>query len=601
MLHDRGGVHQPRVVRFQSGDGGLTSNRQTTIIDIAEPQGQSHQISNLSFGPDGKLYVHMGDGFDPAKAQSMRSFLGKILRLNRDGTPASDNPFYTAGDGLTAADYILALGFRNPFGGAWRLADSSLFEVENGPSVDRMARIVRGRNYRWDGTNASMASGATYNWSPAVAPVNITFIQPERFSGSGFPAGKMGYAYVSESGPTWATGPQARGKRISEFLIDANGQIAVGPNTLLNYTGVGKATVAALAAGPDGLYFSELYKDTQYTSPTDRGARVLRIKYVGTSAVSPRRVPGTIQAEDYDSGGQGVGYRDTTAGNRGGVYRNGDVDIEPTVDAGGGYDVAWIVAGEWLAYSVDVAAAGTYALEGRVASRGAGGTFHVEVGGANVTGTLTIPDTGGWQNWTTLKRTVTLPAGRQRLRIVFDQPGPTGAVGNVNYVRLAAASGGQPYGGTRRALPGTIQAEDFDTGGEGLTFHDTTAGNRGGVYRQTNVDLEATVDSGGGYDVAWIAPGEWLAYSVDVRQAGSYALEARVASNGTGGAFHVEVRGVNVTGSLAVPNTGGWQTWTTLRRTVTLPSGAQLLRIVFDSAGASGAVVNVNHVRVAVP
>ena len=53
----------------------------------------------------------------------------------------------------------------------------------------------------------SMASGATYNWSPAVAPVNITFIQPERFSGSGFPAGKMGYAYVSESGPTWATGP----------------------------------------------------------------------------------------------------------------------------------------------------------------------------------------------------------------------------------------------------------------------------------------------------------------------------------------------------------------------------------------------------------
>jgi glucose/arabinose dehydrogenase len=601
MLNDRGGVHQPRVVRFQSGDGGLTSNRQTTIIDIAEPQGQSHQISNLSFGPDGRLYVHMGDGFDPAKAQSMRSFLGKILRLNRDGTPASDNPFYTAGDGLTAADYILALGFRNPFGGAWRLADSSLFEVENGPSVDRMARIVRGRNYRWDGTNASMASGATYNWSPAVAPVNITFIQPERFSGSGFPAGKMGYAYVSESGPTWATGPQAHGKRISEFLIDANGQIAVGPNTLLNYTGVGKATVAALAAGPDGLYFSELYKDTQYTSPTDRGARVLRIKYVGSSAVSPRRVPGTIQAEDYDSGGQGVGYRDTTAGNRGGVYRNGDVDIEPTVDAGGGYDVAWIVAGEWLAYSVDVAGAGTYALEGRVASRGAGGTFHVEVGGANVTGTLTIPDTGGWQNWTTLRRTVTLPAGRQRLRIVFDRPGPTGAVGNVNYVRLAAASGGQPYGGTRRALPGTIQAEDFDTGGEGLTFHDTTAGNRGGVYRQTNVDLETTVDGGGGYDVAWIAPGEWLAYSVDVRQAGSYVLDARVASNGTGGAFHVEVRGVNVTGSLAVPNTGGWQTWTTLRRTVTLPSGAQLLRIVFDSAGASGAVVNVNYVRVAVP
>jgi hypothetical protein len=77
------------------------------------------------------------------------------------------------------------------------------------------------------------------------------------------------------------------------------------------------------------------------------------------------------------------------------------------------------------------------------------------------------------------------------------------------------------YGGTRRALPGTIQAEDFDTGGEGVTYHDTTAGNRGGVYRQTSVDLEATVDTSFGYNVGWIAPGEWLAYSVDVRQSGS--------------------------------------------------------------------------------
>ena len=238
----------------------------------------------------------------------MRSFLGKILRLNRDGTPASDNPFYTAGDGLTAADYILALGFRNPFGGAWRLADSSLFEVENGPSVDRMARIVRGRNYRWDGTNASMASGATYNWSPAVAPVNITFIQPERFSGSGFPAGKMGYAYVSESGPTWATGPQARGKRISEFLIDANGQIARGPEYALELYGRRQGNRGGACRRTGRPVFQRVVQDTRTRRPRTGGARVLRIKYVGTSWVPLLRpVPGTIQAEDYDAGGEGVG------------------------------------------------------------------------------------------------------------------------------------------------------------------------------------------------------------------------------------------------------------------------------------------------------
>ena len=179
--------------------------------------------------------------------------------------------------------------------------------------------------------------------------------------------------------------------------------------------------------------------------------------------------------------------------------------------------------------------------------------------------------------------------------------GPAAALGNVNYLRLAAVSGAQPYGGTRQILPGMVQAEDFDTGGEGVSYHDTTAGNRGGVYRQTNVDLETTVDSGGGYDVAWIAPGEWLAYSVNVLQSNSYVLEARVACNGAGGMFHVEVGGVNVTGSLTVPNTAGWQKWVTVRRTVTLRAGPQQMRVVFDSAGSSGGVANVNYVRVAVP
>src|SRR5690606_26279916 len=61
LLHDHGGPPYPRVVRFTSLDGGVTAATQTTILDmIGETQGQSHQISNLSFGPGGLLYVHMG-------------------------------------------------------------------------------------------------------------------------------------------------------------------------------------------------------------------------------------------------------------------------------------------------------------------------------------------------------------------------------------------------------------------------------------------------------------------------------------------------------------------------------------------------------------
>ncbi|MGI8966598.1 MAG: PQQ-dependent sugar dehydrogenase, partial [Limisphaerales bacterium] len=97
--------HYPKVVRFQSNDGGLSAATQTIILNMfGETQGQSHQISNLSFGPDSKLYVHMGDGFDATKGQDTNSFRGKILRMNRDGSPAIDNPFYNASNGITATD-----------------------------------------------------------------------------------------------------------------------------------------------------------------------------------------------------------------------------------------------------------------------------------------------------------------------------------------------------------------------------------------------------------------------------------------------------------------------------------------------------------------
>ena len=145
---------------------------------------------------------------------------------------------------------------------------------------------------------------------------------------------------------------------------------------------------------------------------------------------------GTIQAEDFDHGGEGVAYHDLSAGNEGAQYRSTDVDVEPTADTNGGYNVGWIFAGEWLTYSVNVAAAGTYTLEARVASNGVGGTFHVEANGVNVTGPMSVPNTGGWQEWQTITKSVTLTAGAQNCRIVFDTNGPTTAVANLNFVRI---------------------------------------------------------------------------------------------------------------------------------------------------------------------
>ena len=146
------------------------------------------------------------------------------------------------------------------------------------------------------------------------------------------------------------------------------------------------------------------------------------------------------------------------------------------------------------------------------------------------------------------------------------------------------AAGSSPYSGSPAVIPGLIQNEQFDNGGEGISYHDTTTGNNGGAFRQTDVDVET---SASGYDVGWVAAGEWLGYTVNVAANGNYMAEFRVASSGRGGTFHLEMNGVNVTGPLTVPDTGGWQSWQTLTTTVSLAAGTQSARLVMDAAGNS--------------
>ncbi|MCA8975349.1 MAG: PQQ-dependent sugar dehydrogenase [Planctomycetes bacterium] len=273
-----GGQNYPRITRLHSSNRGLTAQTRQVILDMqGETQGQSHQISCLEI-VGGELYCHMGDGFSYQTAQNLGSYRGKILRLGLDGSPIATNPFYNGGS-VDARDYVYAYGVRNPFGGAFRASDGYRYEVENGPSVDRFTRVVAGRNYGWNNTDASMANFALYNWSPSSGPVNIAFVQPQTFGGSGFPAELQDHAFVTESGATYAEGQQAIGKRVTEFVLDANGNLRNGPIPFVEYVGDGFATAVALAAGDDGLYFSELYKDEQTSGPIASGGRILRVRY----------------------------------------------------------------------------------------------------------------------------------------------------------------------------------------------------------------------------------------------------------------------------------------------------------------------------------
>ncbi len=138
-----------------------------------------------------------------------------------------------------------------------------------------------------------------------------------------------------------------------------------------------------------------------------------------------------------------------------------------------------------------------------------------------------------------------------------------------------------PYLGAATAIPGIIEAENYDVGGQSIAFNDLTAANQGGSYRTDAVDIEPC--SEGGYNVGWVKAGEWLEYTVNVQTTKSYTLEARVAAISSGRQFHLEVDGQNVSGPITVPNTNGWQQWQTVSASVSLTAGEQILRVVMDS------------------
>lgn len=386
---------------------------------------------------------------------------------------------------------------------------------------------------------------------------------------------------------------------------DPEGRLA-GVDFLLDGTLVGtdaaapfSMTVSAVPAGSHEV--TAIARDLDGAS-TESAPVVVTVASAGTTPFYGTSIalPGTLQAEDFDRGVDGVAYHDTTPVNEGGAYRTTGVDIAAAYDTGGGYTLGWVGAGEWLKYSVTVAAAGRYDLEVRVASAYAGGTFHIEANGVDITGPLTVPNTGGWQTWKTIRAAgVSLVAGAQVWRLVMDTNGATG-VGNFNYVRVTSApvEGTAPFHGTAVALPGTLQAEDFDQGAAGAAYQDTTPTNEGGEYRPTTgVDIAAAADTGGGYTLGWVRAGEWLRYSVTVAAAGAYDLEVRVACAAAGGTFHIEANGVDITGPLTVPNTGGWQSWTTVRKTgVSLAAGPQVWRLVMDST-AGTSIGNFNWIR----
>ncbi len=159
VTRDRSGVPQNQLIRIRADGSGFRVLR-------TFPAAQFHNGGRIAFGPDGRLYAVVGDTTVPARAQSLTSFAGKLLRLNPDGTVPSDNP---------RPSPVIGYGIRNSFGFAFDPQTGRIWETENGPEcndeINLIARLQL-QNFAWGPSETCS--------SPPPPPLNTNQDGPSR-------------------------------------------------------------------------------------------------------------------------------------------------------------------------------------------------------------------------------------------------------------------------------------------------------------------------------------------------------------------------------------------------------------------------------------
>ncbi len=296
-----------RVIRVTANANVAAAGSAVTILDL-DPLFSSlyHNGGAMAFGPDGKLYIGVGENFQPQLSQNMASRFGKLLRINADGTIPGDNPFFSSASGANRA--IWALGLRNPNNFSFNATGTLMINDVGEQSWEEVNRGVAGANYGWPATEGDFDPATfpaftrprfAYFHSHGCAIVGSAFYEPATPT---FPAQYQGAYFFADYCGAF-TSPDIANSWIGS--IDATAPPPITQNPAPPRFASNLAAPVDIRVANDGaLYY------------LDRGsASVYRVQYgspapgIVTHPSNQTVMPGEVATFSVSASGGGLSYQ----------------------------------------------------------------------------------------------------------------------------------------------------------------------------------------------------------------------------------------------------------------------------------------------------
>jgi len=231
-----------QVLRYE--DVGGTGEHRRTLLSTPASSDPYHNGGHIAFGPDGKLYVIVGDGHDSTNSQDRRDLRGKILRIDADGSVPRSNPFDNA---------VWAYGIRNSFGFTFDPETGRLWETENGPECnDEINLIRRGGNYGWGPSETCSGSAPRNTNQDGHHPIlpKVLYENTIAVTGIAFCDG----CHLGRRNEGAAFHAAANDGRIERLLLNAHRTDVRRHTTVLHHDD----STLSMEVGPNGrIYFSD--------------------------------------------------------------------------------------------------------------------------------------------------------------------------------------------------------------------------------------------------------------------------------------------------------------------------------------------------------